>query len=275
MENIGFIGFGSIGSMLVTSFIKKKIFNPNHVYISEPGKEKTSWIKAKFPGVHLVENIELAQKCDCIFICVKPADTKDVFLEIVNDLNNEVHLISIAAGVTISSMEKIFRGKITRAIPSYTSEVFEGVTLVCHNSVVSYAESAKIEKIFNGISTVKRIKESDFELATDLTSCGPGWIAHIFDEFVNAALRQGKIPKEDAEEMVIMTLFGTAKLLYDKKIGFNEVVQRVATKGGITEEGISIFKQHLPALFDEVISRTLKKLDHTRDLMEKEFSSKS
>jgi pyrroline-5-carboxylate reductase len=58
--------------------------------------------------------------------------------------------------------------------------------------------------------------------------------------------------------MVISTLYGTAKLL-ERNMGFREMIERVATKGGITEEGVKALDVGLPAVFDKAFTDTLAK----------------
>ncbi len=54
---------------------------------------------------------------------------------------------------------KIFFEQITTVIPSITSIVFEGITLICHNNKVNTDNKKFIEDFFNNISFVKIIKE--------------------------------------------------------------------------------------------------------------------
>ena len=67
--------------------------------------------------------------------------------------------------------------------------------------------------------------------------------------------------------MAISTLFGTARLLVEKNMSFEEMVTRVATKGGITEEAVKVLNNHLPTVFDEVFQKTLNKYDIIKDML--------
>ena len=55
----------------------------------------------------------------------------------------------------------IFNGKITKFMPSLTSQVFEGVTLICHNSAVTTAEAKYINTLFKAIGEFKIIDEQE------------------------------------------------------------------------------------------------------------------
>jgi len=59
------------------------------------------------------------------------------------------------------------------------------------------------------------------------------------------------------------TLIGTAKLL-DHDTGFDELIGRVATRGGITEEGVKVLRARLPAVFNDLFEVTLAKLKRVK-----------
>lgn len=276
MVKVGFIGYGSMGSMLLDGFITSGGINPDQIIVSTKTKSKLEIVKEKWNQINIAQdNIEVAKKAKYIFICVKPLEVKNVLSEIKDFTTPETNIISIAGFVTIKNIEELISsGKVTKLIPSITSEVREGISLVCHNSRVTKEESTFIESLLAGISKVKAIEENNFELAIELTSCAPGFIAAIFQEFVTAGLRHNSnISKEDAEEMVIRTLFGTAKLFLEKNMKFEEAIARVATKGGITEEGVKVLKSRLPDVFKEMFNQTLDKRGRVKEMINKDFRS--
>jgi len=162
--------------------------------------------------------------------------------------------------VTIKNIEKVFNGKISKITPTIISEIGEGITLICHNCKVEDEDKKFIESLLLKIGQVKRIDEEDFALAVELTSCAPGFFASIFEEFMKSALRHNRsLREEEIKEMILYTIYGTSKLFIDKNITFNEVIERVATKGGITEEGVKVLREKLPNIFDELFERTMNK----------------
>ena len=259
-KRIGIIGIGSMGKMLLNGFIKSKVISQNQINITTYTKEKLNRLKIEFPDINIFEKAsDVTKNSDLIFICVKPMEVKQILNEIIGNLTINSHLISIAGCVTINNIEKMFNGKISKVIPSLTSEVLEGISLICHNEKVKEEDKIYLENILNKLSTVKNIKENDFEIAADLTSCAPGLIAAIFNEYVNAALPFSNFSREEATDMVIKTLYGTAKLMKDKEMSFEETLTRVATKGGITEEGAKVLNEQLPNIFKTVFEKTLNK----------------
>ncbi len=47
-------------------------------------------------------------------------------------------------------------------------------------------------------------------------------------------------------------MIGTARILAAEQMKFDDVIGRVATKGGSTEEGVKVLQARLPDVMDEV-----------------------
>ena len=78
-------------------------------------------------------------------------------------------------------------------------------------------------------------------------------------EFATAACNNSEFTRVETEEMVIKTLYGTSKLLYENNMGFENMISLVATKGGITEEGLKVLDAEIPEIFNKLFSKTIKK----------------
>ena len=272
MDKIGFIGFGSMGGALLQSLLRYGAFSQKEVLVSTRTKERIKGFISNFPDIKIMDsNITLAKKSRTIFVCVKTGDVRNVLLEIKPYLQPDVHLIIMTGGLTTQNIAKIFNGKLTKIIPSLTCEVGKSVTLVFHNPLVEAQEASKVEKWLSCLGLVKVINEDHFEIGADLTSCAPAFMASILKHFVQAGLKNSRFTQQDVEEMVLMTFLGTAKLLQEKKIGFDELITRVATKGGITEEGLKVLDEHLPFVFDELLEATLNKHQLVKANMDKMY----
>lgn len=270
MIKVGLIGYGSMGSMLVGSLIRSGRIKPEEMIVSTRTKNKLQDIKNLWDSINVTEdNCEAVRRAKYIILCVKPLQIKDVLLETRHCITPDTNIISIAGSVPMKFIEKVSGAKVTKLTPSLTSEVLDGISLVCHSASVSAEEREYIETLLGGISTVMKVKEEDLELAAELTSCMPGFIAAIFRNLVDSTMRQGSgLGRKEAEEMVMRTLYGTAKLFIEKNMGFDRMIERVATKGGITEEGVNVFDEMLPEVFDEMFRRTLAKRKVVREKVE-------
>ncbi len=261
MNKIGFIGYGSMGSMLVKGFIESGHVRQEQIIVTRKGKGRLDEIKKTWPEISIAQDAaDVAKNADCIFICVKPLEYMNVLREIKPFIDSHHHIISIAGTVTIENIEKMVDCKITKIMPTIVSEVKEGIILICHNSKVTEKASSNIESLIGNIGRIRQIDEKDFGFASEFTSCGPGLIAAVFRELVEAGLRHsGSFRKEELAEMVLQTMYGTSRLMLEKKMDFQDVISRVATKGGITEEGVKVIEKYLPQVFDEMLDQCMKK----------------
>lgn len=274
MVKAAFIGLGSMGGMLANGFISSGMLLPADIVLSTRTKAKLDAAQARWPGIRIARtNLEAAAQARHVFVCVKPEDVPAILAEIKPAFSADSHIISIAGSVSIASIESITGCAVTRVIPTVLSEVGGGVSLVSHGGKVQPEDGAFIERLFGGISTVKCIPESQFTMATELTSCMPGFIASIFQEVVEAALRHtAAIDRADAEELVLQTLLGTSRLMAEKHMGFEQVIERVATKGGITQEGVDVLRAGLPQVLDDMFRRTLEKRQRMENRMNGEVN---
>ncbi|HWT75661.1 MAG TPA: NAD(P)-binding domain-containing protein [Mobilitalea sp.] len=261
MDHIGFIGYGSMGSMLVKGLIRSGKINQHQIFITRKDKNKLSEIKDDWPEINLAEEAsEVAEHSKYIFLCVKPADYYRVLTEIKPVITSEKHIISITSAVMLEDMERVVSCKITKILPTVISEIGEGITLICHNSHLSQIEAQIVENMLESFTKLCHINEEDFGLASQFTSSGPGFYAALLQEFVEAGLRYSdSMTKEEMVGLVSQTVYGTAKLMLENCMNFTDVVNRVATKGGITEEGVIVMKEGLPAVFDQLFEQTMGK----------------
>lgn len=271
---IGFIGFGSMGSMIIKGFLDSNAINANEVVVSNRSLSKLDDLKTKYPEIDISEkNTNLAKMCNPIFLFVNTGEVKNVLDEIKPHLIEDAHIIHISAGLSLETIEKVFDIKITRVIPSLTSEVKEGVSLVCHNEKVNPQEKKFIEDLFNHISLVNVVNENDMDIATDLTSCSPAFLAFIIKKFADLGAKKSEMNEKETEEMVLQTLKGTIKLLTEKEMTFDELIFRVATKGGITAEGIKSLEKDLPSVFENLFNSTSNKRKKLKEDLIKQYDS--
>lgn len=272
-KKIGFIGFGSMGSMILNGFLDSGSINVSEVVVSNRTLSKLKELEEKYPEIEISEkNTNLAEKCNPIFLFVNTGEVKNVLDEINQYLVKDSHIIHISAGLSLETLEKVFSVKITRVIPSLTSEVKEGVSLICHNEKVNLEEKKFVEDIFNHISQVKVVGEEDLDISTDLTSCGPAFMALIIKKFADFGADRSGISEKECEEMVLQTLKGTVKLLTEKEMTFDELISRVATRGGITEEGIKSLEKDLPTVFDNLFNNTSNKRKKLKEDLNKQYN---
>ncbi|MSN99637.1 pyrroline-5-carboxylate reductase [Bacillus paralicheniformis] len=270
MKKIGFIGYGSMARMIAVKLLDQEKISDDMVVVSSRNDVKTEELRKLYPNVARQSTEELAKQCGLIFICVPPMAVKETLEKIQPFLQEDVHIVSIAAGVELDRLHDWTSGQVTRYIPTLTSEAGIGVSLVVHGERVAEADKSRLEEYLSAFSTVKQINERDIDAASNLTSSSPGFIASIFEEFAQAAVRNSSLTKEEAFQFLIHSLLGTGKLLMEKDMTFTQTLDRVATKGGITGEGAEVIQNTMPEVFDELFARTMKKYEDIKDAVRRQ-----
>ncbi|MDR0524411.1 MAG: NAD(P)-binding domain-containing protein [Spirochaetaceae bacterium] len=117
--NIGIIGYGSMGKMILEKFIETKSVEQSKLFVSNRTYKKIMDLNNYYPQLNICENnIELVKNVDIIFICVKPLEIKVLLSEIVNDIRNTCHIISLNGSILFKRLEQIsINNKISKIIP--------------------------------------------------------------------------------------------------------------------------------------------------------------
>jgi pyrroline-5-carboxylate reductase len=271
MGKIGFIGFGAMGSIMVKALVDSGAITAKNVVLTTRTPAKLKDFTKRHPQAEEVESVaELAQKCQRVFICTGTSEVKGVLTEIAR-INPGIHVITITGVIELACIESVFPGRVSKIMPTQIAEVGEGVTLVCHNAKALPADRAFIHDAFSKIGMVKEIVEDQLDLAADLSGCAPAFYTATLRNLVEVAQKYGGLSEKDTKEISLATLYGTAKLLLEKEVDFSDFIARVATPGGITEEGVKVLDKALPPVFDQMLSVTLEKRKQIKARMRSQY----
>lgn len=253
---IGIIGYGSMGKMLLWKFSGNAGIAKDDLLVANRTPEKLS--EAKYIAT-ICDNTTLAGTADIVFVCVRPSDMKTVLSEISSSLKDDALLVTLNGSITFDMIAKLVNCRTAKVIPSLTAEIDRSQTIVCYNGLVGADDKNVLRELLSSIGEVIELPENEVGMGSELVSCMPGFIASIFDVICNSAEGHTDIPREQIVKMVLNTMSATGDLMLQKDLPFNDVVTRVATKGGITEEGTKVIYDMFPSAADEMFYKTLEK----------------
>ena len=266
--NTGIIGYGSMGKMLLEKFSDAG-YAPENLYVFNRTESKLAGIGKTVTVCH--SQTELAACCDIIFLCVPPSAIKAVLEGIRTEVKESSLLVSLNGSVTFAQMKKIVKHKMAKVIPSVTAEIGKSQTLVCYNEQAEDTDRKALEQLLCSIGNVIELPEREIGMGSELVSCMPGFIASVFDVICQAAGKHTEIPYDQVIRMVLNTMCATGELMLEKQMSFEKVVARVATKGGITEEGTKVIYEQFPETADKLFEKTLAKRKLTAERAEEYF----
>ena len=266
---IGIIGYGSMGKMLLWKFKNNANIDKTNLYISNRTIEKLDEVK---DIANVTSNIEVAKNADILFLCIRPTSFKEVLSEIKDEIKKDTLVVSLNGSITFNTLSKYLNNGLAKAIPSITAEIDRSQTLVSFNGLVNSSKKEELKSILNSFGKVIELEENELGMASELVSCMPGFISSIFDCICLEAKKHTNIDEKDIIKMVLDTINATTELMIKNNLSFNDVVNRVATKGGITIEGTNVIYESFPSVANDLFNKTLEKRQLTKEKIEESFN---
>lgn len=259
--SVGFIGMGNMGQMLVTALARAGVLPPGEIVISNRSPEKLELVASRIPGVEKAQTNEaLARRCETIFLCVKPGETREVLEEIGPYITPSHLVVTINNTVEIPMIEQRVKGRVAKVIPSVVQSVGRGGSLIMFGGRCTHEDRALLIHLFEPISRPYVIEESQARVASDLTSCGPAFLSYAFRALAEAARHyQPDLSRETVDSMIRETAKATCELLEQTGYSFDDVIARVSTPGGVTADGIKVMDELFNGLWEQVIETTIRK----------------
>lgn len=272
--NIGIIGTGNMGTILVEALIDGKAISPSSMMITNRTKAKAMKLKNKYKEINVGANAEeVAAASDLVFICVKPLDIYIMLEEISPHLGADKCIISITSPVSTSQIEKKVSCSTIRVIPSITNRALSGAALITYGENCRDHWRTKVEKLISKISAPVYIDEKITRVASDIVSCGPAFFSYLLQSFIQAAVKETEIDKATATIFASEMIVGLGELLKQGHYTLLSLQEKVCVKGGITGEGIKILDNELGDIFEHLFQATHAKFKEDLDKVEMQFSN--
>ncbi|NOU95507.1 late competence protein ComER [Paenibacillus sp. LMG 31456] len=269
---VGFIGTGSMGSILIEAFIQSGALNPEQIVATNRTISKVERLAATYSGLKVARsNIDVVRHCDILFLCVKPTEFKTVIDDIKIEASPEQIIVSITSPVLIRQLEDLLPSKIAKIIPSITNFVFSGATLCVYSDRMADEDIELLENLLSHISAPIRISEANTRISSDLSSCGPAFLAFFIQKFIDASVEETGISREEATQLASEMTLGTGKLLTTGGFSPEALQKSVAVPGGITAEGLHMMEKELRGLFNNLIHTTHAKYEEDLEKVETRF----
>jgi len=81
----------------------------------------------------------------------------------------------------------------------------------------------------------RKLYERMMDVITALSGCAPAYLSFMIKAASEACVKEG-LPEEIALVASAQSLIGTGKLLLEGELSVSEIIEKVATPGGVTEE---------------------------------------
>ncbi|MBO8164153.1 MAG: late competence protein ComER [Brevibacillus sp.] len=265
---VGFVGTGSMGSILIESLLSAHALLPANLIIFNRTPSKAARLAERHPGITVAEsNAEVARKSDWLILCVKPLEYRQAIAQFEDQLQERHLLVTITSPVQLSELESTVPCPVVRAVPSITNAAQSGLTLIEFGSRVTDEQKHAVFSLFAQISNPLVIQERFLRIASDISSCGPAFISYVLQQMIEAAVEETGISREAATFLTTQMMIGFAELLRQEVFSLPALQERVCVPGGITGEGLAALAKGIPGVFNDVFRRTHAKFAEDQELM--------
>ncbi len=257
---VGFIGTGSMGSILIEALLSSRTLLPSQIIAYNRTLSKAEMLAERYPGLAVAaSNAEVARSANVIFLCVKPFEYNQALEQVSGQLTERQLLVTITSPVELADLEEHVPCQVLRVVPSITNAALAGTTLIEFGSRATSETRSAIFALFSRISQPVEVAPCNLRIAADLSSCGPAFISYVLQEMILAATEETGITQEAATHLTTEMIIGLAELLKKEIFTLPALQQRVCVPGGITGEGLIPLQQGIPGLFQQVFRRTHEK----------------
>lgn len=241
-KKIGIIGVGNIGSAIIRGIVgaKGKV-SPQDIAASDIDKKKLHAISYELSVGSASDNVELISCSDIIILAIKPSQVKEV-LEEIPRIDSGKLVISVAAGIKTSFIEKMLPVAVVRAMPNMASLLGEGMTAISAGKLAKERELEFAEAIFSTMGETIRVEENLMDIVTAVSGSGPAYFFLMMEALIEAGVAGG-LSSQVAHQLVMQTAYGAIRMAKESGKELSLLRDEITSPGGTTEAGISILEK--------------------------------
>jgi pyrroline-5-carboxylate reductase len=196
-----------------------------------------------------------------VLVAVKPAMVPDLLRELRDAFEPDALVVSVAAGVTIETMEQLVPHAVFRSMPNTPSIVRRGVTGLAVGGRASAEDTALVRALFETVGAVVEVPEEKMNALSTISGSGPAYVFFLIERLTEAARHLG-FDEQQSRLMVEQTFLGASELLAASDAGPAELRRRVTSPKGTTERAIAqIADADLTAVFDRATAAAIARAE--------------
>jgi len=239
-RRLGLIGAGNIAEALLRGLLSGGAISPERCAVTNRANDHRLLRLAHEWGVLTTrDKVELMREGEIIILAVKPTDMPGVLREIAPHAGPHHFVVSVAAAVTLETIESELRGvPAARTMPNTSTAVAASATAVCLGRWAGERHLAEVRQIFEAVGTVTIVPEPLFDVVTGLSGSGPAYVYLMAEALVDAGLAAG-MSLEVAQSLTAQTILGAGKMLVETGDEPAVLRRRVTSPGGTTMAGLA------------------------------------
>lgn len=234
-QGLMLMGCGKMGSAMLEGWLARGLPAAS-VWVRDPNP--SNWLKAQ--GVNL--NTGLPKGPAIVLVAVKPQMMGDALPQLAEMGNGDTLFVSVAAGTTIATFEKILgdRTPIVRAMPNTPAAIGRGITAIIGNGLVGADALDEAELLLSAVGEVVRLEnEGQIDAVTGVSGSGPAYVFHMIEAMAAAGHAQG-LPADMAMQLAKATVAGAGALAMQADETPTQLRVNVTSPNGTTQAALEV-----------------------------------
>ena len=250
-HSLAVIGVGNMAKAILAG-IRNSSFPVKEIFVFDTNKSQYQDLPTNGISLFYADSVaDAVSNADCILLSVKPQNFPDLLQEIraVPTYADKLY-VSIAAGIPSGQISaQLGNACVIRVLPNVPMLIGNGVSLVCKTPNASVEDFDWICSMFRCAGNVICIDEQDMNPMIGVTSSSPAYVFQFINAIYQGALNQ-QLPDNNLLEAICDVVIGSAMLLKSSSDSPQELITKVASKGGTTERALAVLEEHG---FDHII----------------------
>jgi pyrroline-5-carboxylate reductase len=240
----GFIGAGKMATALCRGWLAAGLITRDACRAGDPDAEvREQFLAATGVGVGK-DNLDVVRASDVVVIAVKPQNVPEILEEIEPELADRHLVVSIAAGVTLSTLSGGLGAdrRIIRVMPNTACIVQAGAAAYAGNPAVTPRDFALVERLLNVVGRAYEVPEPLLDAITGLSGSGPAFVYAVIEAMSDGGVLAG-LPRTIATALAAQTVLGAAKMVLETGRHPAVLKDEVASPAGTTIAGLQALER--------------------------------
>ena len=243
-RRVAFLGGGRMGEALISGLIRSGGRGKDEIMVTARREERAAELTERLGVTATLSNPEAAGWAPTLVLTVKPQDMETLMQEVSGSVTAEHVVISFAAGIRTSFIERFLSGgtPVVRVMSNVPVLVDEAMSVISPGTHADDAHLKVAEELLGSVGRVIRLPEKHQDAVTATSGSGPAYFFLLAEAMIEACILLG-LPRNVATELIIQTMLGSAKMLRDTGLHPVELREMVTSPGGTTIMAIRHLEQ--------------------------------
>ncbi|MSR29120.1 MAG: pyrroline-5-carboxylate reductase [Phycisphaerales bacterium] len=236
------LGFGVMGSALVSGTLRASLIEPRDILIVDP--DPSARARAERLGCRVAADPSYCVGVERIALAVKPQSFPEV-AQSLGQLSAPTLVISVMAGVSMTRIAEALSPSVrtVRCMPNVAAQTGLAATVFACSTACTSEDRDFALRLLGALGIAVELPEHLFDAATAVSGSGPAYLFLLAEAMIESAVRLG-LDQPTAERLVRQTLLGASTMLARSGTSPADHRAAVTSRGGTTSAALAVLDAH-------------------------------